>query len=185
MPTRTTAFQFSCAVLAACALGSPLAVAAQAYPFSQRSTISQSVAHTNISVTYGRPVARGRALFGTLVPWDSVWHPGADSATVVTFSHDVLLDGRPLAAGAYSLWLIPRPQGRWVLIFNRAAHVFHQPYPGAASDALRLEVTPETGAHMESMAIYFPAVLRDEATFRVHWGTTFVAVQLKAPFRPT
>jgi len=54
---------------------------AQGYPFSQRGTVSQMVAFTNISIEYGRPVARGRALFGALVPWDSVWHPGADSAT--------------------------------------------------------------------------------------------------------
>jgi hypothetical protein len=44
----------------------------QGYPFSQRGSVSQSVAYTNISIVYGRPVARGRALFGALVPWDSV-----------------------------------------------------------------------------------------------------------------
>jgi hypothetical protein len=54
---------------------------AQGYPFSQRGSVTQMVAFTNISVAYGRPVARGRVLFGALVPWDSVWHPGADSAT--------------------------------------------------------------------------------------------------------
>ena len=67
--------------LAGTALLVPASTPAQGYPFSQRSTLKQSVALTEITVTYGRPIARGRALFGRLVPWDSVWHPGADSTT--------------------------------------------------------------------------------------------------------
>src|SRR4051812_20177772 len=83
----------------------PAVAPAQGYPFSQRGSVTQSVAFTTISVTYGRPVARGRPLFGQLVPWDSVWHPGADSATRVSFDHDVLVEGHALKAGEYSLWL--------------------------------------------------------------------------------
>lgn len=160
----------------------PFGAAAQGYPFSQRSIATQQVAHTQITIEYGRPVARGRDLFGALVPWDSVWHPGADSATVLTFSREVLLNGQRLAAGAYSLWLIPRASGTWTFILNRQARVFHRPYPGAATDALRLEIAPERGAHMESMAIYFPKVLRDEATMWIHWGTTILPLDLKAPY---
>ncbi len=157
----------------------------QGYPPSQRGTVTQMVAFTEISVSYGRPVARGRALFGALVPWDSVWHPGADSATRVTFSHDVLLEGKPLRAGEYTLWLIPRERAPWTVIFSRAAHVFHKPYPGARFDVLRLDVTPGQASNMESFAIYFPMVLRDEAVMRLHWGTTAVPIRIKAPFRTT
>jgi hypothetical protein len=64
--------------LVAVGLASPSAAHAQGYPFSQRGSVAQTIAFTNISVTYGRPVARGRVLFGQLVPWDSTWHPGAD-----------------------------------------------------------------------------------------------------------
>jgi Protein of unknown function (DUF2911) len=157
---------------------------AQGYPFSQRGSVTQMVAFTNISVVYGRPVARGRALFGALVPWDSVWHPGADSATRVTFSRDVLIEGNLVHAGEYSLWLIPREHAPWTVIFSRASHVFHKPYPGASLDVLRVDVTPEQVSNVESFAIYFPAVLRDEATLRLHWGTTAVPLRIKAPFRP-
>jgi len=157
---------------------------AQGYPFSQRGSVTQTVAFTNISVTYGRPVARGRSLFGQLVPWDSIWHPGADSATLVSIDHDVLLEGHAVKAGEYSLWLIPRAKAPWTVILSRAAHTFHKPYPGASSDALRFEVTPEPASHMESLAIYFPVVLRDEATMRIHWGETAVPIRIKAPYRP-
>lgn len=157
---------------------------AQGYPFSQRGSVTQHVAHTTIAVEYGRPVARGRALFGQLVPWDSVWHPGADSATRISFDHPVRLEGQEVRAGEYSLWLIPRASRPWTVILSRAAHVFHKPYPGAASDAYRFEVAPERGAHMESFAIYFPSVVRADAVLRLHWGETVVPLRVNAPYSP-
>ena len=157
---------------------------AQGYPFSQRGSVTQMVAFTRISVAYGRPVARGRALFGALVPWDSIWHPGADSATRITFSHDVLLEGKQLRAGEYTLWLIPRENQPWTLIVSRAAHVFHKPYPGSQFEVLRVDTTPEQVSPVDSFTIYFPMVLRDEAVMRLHWGTTALPVHIKAPFKP-
>jgi hypothetical protein len=164
----------------------PIVACAQGFPASQRGRVEQTVAFTDITVAYGRPVARGRLLFGDsgIVKWRNIWHPGADSATRVSFSRDVLVEGKEVKAGEYSVWLIPQPTGPWTLIFNRAAHVFHQPYPGETSDALRLEVSPERGAHMETLAFYFPVVLRDEAVMRIHWGETMLPVRIKAPFRP-
>jgi hypothetical protein len=157
-------------------------ISAQGYPFSQRGSVTQSVAYTNISITYGRPVARGRELFGALVPWDSVWHPGADSATLMKFNHDIVVEGKTLRAGEYSLWLIPHQTAPWTLIFSRAAHVFHKPYPGERFDVLRIDVAPEQASAMDSFAIYFPKVLRDEAIMQLHWGTTALPIHIKAPY---
>src|SRR5258705_3415599 len=75
---------------------------------SQAAAIGQRIATTEITVTYSRPVARGRPLFGALVPYDAVWTPGADKATAVTFTRDVWINEQPLAQGLYSLWTIPR-----------------------------------------------------------------------------
>lgn len=157
---------------------------AQGYPFSQRGTVAQSVAFTKIAVAYGRPVARGRTLFGQLVPWDSIWHPGADSATRISFDHDLSIEGRTLKAGEYSLWLLPREHRPWTVIFSRAAHVFHKPYPGSSEDALRIDVVPESVSHIETLAIEFPLVLRDDAIMRIAWGETGVPIRIKAPYRP-
>lgn len=168
----------------ALAAGVPGLSRAQGYPFSQRSTLTQNVALTTIAVTYGRPVARGRALFGQLVPWDSIWHPGADSATRVSFDHDVLIEGKTLKAGEYSLWLLPRERRPWTVIFSRAAHTFHTPYPGSTQDALRVDVLPDTVSQVETLTIDFPLVLRDDAVMRIHWGEVGVPVRIKAPFRP-
>jgi hypothetical protein len=168
----------------ALAVGLPSTSLAQGYPFSQRSTVTQGVALTTITISYGRPVARGRALFGQLVPWDSVWNPGADSATRIAFDHDLQIEGHDLKAGEYTLWLIPREHKPWTVIFHRAAHVFHRPYPGEADEALRVDVATEAASHMESLAIEFPVVLRDEAVMRFHWGTTGVPVRVRAPYKP-
>src|SRR5690349_19413119 len=89
-------------------LAAPNQLFSQGYPFSQRGSVTQNVALTAISIEYGRPVARGRTLWGQLVPWDSIWHPGADSATRISFDHDIEVEGKQLKAGEYSLWLIPR-----------------------------------------------------------------------------
>src|SRR5690349_23356994 len=101
--------------LALALMFAPAMAAAQGYPFSQRSSITQNVALTTITIEYGRPVARGRILWGKLVPWDSVWHPGADSATRISINHDIQVAGalgdnapisfKTLKAGEYSLWL--------------------------------------------------------------------------------
>src|SRR5213592_1989656 len=139
--------QFVVTVFAAAVAAVP--ALAQGYPPSQRGSVTQNVALTEITVAYGRPVARGRQLFGQLVPWDSVWHPGADSATRIVFDHDLVVEGRTLKAGEYSLWLIPRASAPWTVIFSSAAHVFHKPYPGPQADAQRFDVAPEQGAHME------------------------------------
>ena len=152
----------------------------QGIPFSQAGSVSQRVGYTDISITYNRPVARGRTLFGdhAVVPWGRVWHPGADSATTITFSRDVLIEGRPLAAGSYTLWTIPRPD-TWTIIFSRATHVFHIPYPGEARDALRVDVTPQRGEHMEVLAYYFPVVAPDSAVLRLQWGEMMVPIRIR------
>lgn len=182
MPLSRTRWLSAAALL----LLAPLPGAAQGIPFSQRASVGQTVAFTQVTIEYGRPTARGRLIFGDsgIVKWDRIWHPGADSASRIAFDHDVVLEGRALPAGEYTLWTIPRQSGRWTVIVSRAAHVFHTPYPGEASDVMRVEVQVETGAHMESLAYYFPAVLRDTATLRLHWGAVIVPLHLTAPFRP-
>ena len=147
---------------------------------SQAATVSQRVANTDITITYSRPVARGRALFGALVPYNEVWNPGADQATAIAFSRDVQINATRLAAGKYSLWVIPRPE-MWTVIFSKAADTYHTPYPGEAQDALRLDVRPEPGAHLETLTFYFPTVDGKDATLRLHWGETVVPLSIRVP----
>jgi DUF2911 family protein len=147
---------------------------------SQAAAVSQRVANTEITVTYSRPVARGRALFGALVPFDQVWNPGADQATTVAFTRDVRINEQPLPAGKYSLWAVPRSD-QWTVIFSKAADVYHTPYPGEDQDALRFDVAPEKGPHMEVLTIYFPVVDGKDTVLRVHWGEIMVPLSIRVP----
>jgi hypothetical protein len=165
--------------LVATALGPAAAACAQGIPFSQRGAVYQRVGYTDLTITYSRPVARGRTLFGGVVTWGRVWNPGADSATTITISRDVAIEGRDLAAGRYTIWLIPRADSAWTAIFSRAVDVFHTPYPGEEHDALRVAVTPQRGSHVEVLAFYFPVVAPDSAVLRLHWGETMVDLRVR------
>jgi len=151
------------------------------YPRSQHATLSQRIQATEITITYNRPVARGRNLFGGVVAWNHMWHPGADSSTTLSFSKDVSIDGHALAAGRYTLWTIPQESPKpWTVIFSRGVNNWHTQYPGEDQDALRLTVTPETGPHLETLAYYFPMVDADSAVLRLHWGTVVVPMMIRA-----
>jgi hypothetical protein len=166
-------------LLTIAAVAAPLAAQQPTAPRpSQRGSVMQWVGNTRIEILYSRPVARGRELFGTVVPWGRPWNPGADSATQVTFSDEVRVNGERLAAGSHSLWAIPGRE-TWTIIFSRAAPVWHVPYPGRDKDALRLEVRSETGSHMETLAYYFPVVDGLRAVLHLHWGTTIVPLEIR------
>ncbi|MGQ0767270.1 MAG: DUF2911 domain-containing protein [Gemmatimonadota bacterium] len=155
-------------------------------PFSQQGGVSQRVAFTDISISYSRPTARGRVIYGdsAIVRWGRIWNPGADSASRVTFSRPVTFEGVALPAGTYSLWAIPRREGSWTMVLNSRGHVFHTPHPGEATDVLRVEVQPERGSHMESLAFYFPAVARDSTVLRFHWGDIMVPMRIRVSTEP-
>lgn len=112
------------------------------------------------------------------MPYDTIWNPGADQATAIAFTRDVHVNGQPVPAGKYSLWVVPGP-ARWTMIFSTAADVYHTPYPGQARDALRLEATTEPGPHMETLAFYFPVVEAKEAVLRLHWGEVIVPLSIR------
>jgi len=147
---------------------------------SQAATVSQTIAEAEITIVYNRPVARGRRIFGNLVPWDVEWNPGADQATHIETSADLRLGDETLKAGSYSVWAIPGER-EWTLLFHRSWDVFHAPYPGDQGVELRLQVTPRHAPHMETLAFYFPVVDRRDASLVLHWGETLIEVPIHVP----
>lgn len=147
---------------------------------SQRGTVTQFVNGAEVSITYYRPVLRGRTPFPGIVAWGRTWTPGADSATRLETSRDLDVEGSRLPAGRYSLWIIPREQEAWTVIFNRTANAFHLTYD-ESQDALRVQARPLTAASMETLGFYFPLVDGDSAVLHLHWGTTVLPLRLRAP----
>ena len=148
---------------------------------SQHGTVTQQVADTTITIEYDRPVARGRELFGSLVPYDRVWCPGANDCTTLTVSTDVKIDGQALKAGTYTLWARPGP-AKWTIIVNRAHPVFHTQHARVEDqDLLSIPVVPRTGSQMETLAFYFPVVDGRHAELVLHWGTVVVPLSIDVP----
>src|SRR5260221_8478968 len=148
---------------------------------SQHGTVTQQVAETTITVEYDRPVARGRDLFGALVPYDHGWCPGPNDCTTLTVSTGIIIEGHPLAAGTYTLWAKPGAT-KWTMIVNRAYATFHPRYQTVADqDLLTMEVTPRSGTHMETLAFYFPVVNAKHAELVFHWGTVVVPLAIDVP----
>src|SRR5687768_158425 len=169
---RATAGRLGVVVVTLCAIAMASVAAQQEKPKikpSQHGTVSQQIADTVITIDYNRPVARGRELFGKLVPYGRIWCPGADDATTVEVSTAVTVEGKALPAGKYSLWTEPNAD-QWTVIFSKSANVWHTRYP-EGQDALRVQVTPRAGSHMETMAFYFPAVDGRTGELVLHWAT--------------
>ena len=145
---------------------------------SQAAEIMQWVGGTKIDITYHRPVARGRELFGKLVPFDKVWSPSADTAATFTISTPISVNGSALAQGSYSVWAIPGAT-EWTLIFSSIPVVHHMFYP-ANKDVLRVKSVPRQGDKLETLGIYFPMVDADSAEMVIHWGTTIVPLKIKS-----
>lgn len=145
---------------------------------SQLATVMQVVGPAQIEIRYRRPVARGRELFGSLVRWDRVWSPSADTTAVFTTTSALDVAGSRLPAGRYSLWAIPN-QTSWTIIFTTEAPVFHLPYR-EGHDALRVRIKPAQADHMETLGFYFPMVDADSAVLNMHWGKTVVPIPIRA-----
>jgi hypothetical protein len=169
---------FSLAVGMYC-LGVPQNVAAQPRG-SERAVVTQTVNGTAITLDFGRPVARGRGnLFGGVVHWGEVWTPGANWATTLEVDKPIRLDGHPVAPGKYSVWLRPSEEGPWRLSLNREWRLYHDSPVPDDDFVLHFDVSPEQGQHMEALNWYVHAIDSRRATLRVHWGPTFVSLDIE------
>jgi hypothetical protein len=150
---------------------------------SERGISAQTVDGTVIEVEYGRPALRGRIPFGGVIHWGEMWTPGANFATTVRFSRDVKLGGSPVAAGKYSIWLVPAAEGDWTFYLHRDAGLYHLQRPRPGDMFLALRVKPAEAAPVERLTWSFPEFSREKATLRFQWGPT--ALSLEVAVRPT
>lgn len=146
---------------------------------SQRQEVVQMVGATRIEAMYIRPVARGRDLFGALVPYGRVWTPSADSAMRLTFSTDVRVAGQELKAGSYSVWTIP-DTAQWTIVFNTRPAAFHLTH-SAADDILKVSAKVDSLSHVETLTLSFPVVDGRAAVMQIQWGTRAVLIPIEVP----
>ena len=147
---------------------------------SPNAVVGQTVGTTDVTVTYGRPSARGREVFGELVPYGEVWRTGANEAATITVSGDVTVEGEPLPAGTYSLFTVPG-EDAWTVVFNRTATQWGAFRYDDAEDALRVTVEPVDAPMQEQFEIRFDDTATDATTMLLHWDTVGVPVRISTP----
>ncbi|HEX2093982.1 MAG TPA: DUF2911 domain-containing protein [Longimicrobiaceae bacterium] len=108
---------------------------------SPRDSVRARVADATVAVNYGRPFRRGRAIFGSVVPWGQVWRTGANQATHFRTDRDLIIGSTLVPAGTYTLWTLPSPTG-WQLIVNRQTGQWGTAYD-ASHDLARIPMQAE------------------------------------------
>ncbi len=144
---------------------------------SPNAGVMQTIGTTVIHVIYGRPSAKGREIFGGLVPFDEVWRTGANEATTITFDNDVTINGEPLAAGSYALFTIPTA-GSWTFIFNNTAEQWGAFNYDSGEDALRVTAEPTHEFQMEQMGFWFDEVTDTSGRVVLGWADTMVGFEV-------
>jgi hypothetical protein len=145
---------------------------------SENASVSQTVDGTITSVRYARPRARGRAnLFGSRVRWGEIWTPGANRATLLEVSKDVVLEGKAVPKGRYSVWVVVQP-GEWEMVLDRDTTLFHTQGPKQRAGQIRFPVKREKRPFMEALTWWFPEVGSQQATLAFQWDTVYVPLHI-------
>jgi hypothetical protein len=130
-----------------------------------------------ISVNYSSPRRRGRKIFGDLVPYGEVWRAGADDATSFVPNVDVVVGGRNVPAGRYTLFTLPAPD-KWTLIFSKKIGEWGIPYPGERFDFARMEMkVSKLPSPLENFTISFDQT-GTSCTMKLDWETTRASIDI-------
>ena len=151
-------------------------------------SVSQTIGvDTVVTFDYSRPGVKERTIWGELVPYGLTpgnkyseekpfpWRAGANEKTTITVGSDVLVDGKPLPAGTYSIHMIPSEKD-WIAIFNKVSEGWGSYDYDEAEDALRLTVTPVAAPFEEWMRFGFDDLAGTSAVAFLQWE------KLKVPF---
>ncbi|MXN90026.1 DUF2911 domain-containing protein [Flavobacterium sp. Sd200] len=153
---------------------------------SPKAVIEQTVGLTTVKIDYSRPSARGRAVYGELVPFGRLWRTGANSNTVITFSDDVVIAGKSLRAGSYALYTQPKADS-WDIIFYTDTKNWGLPEKWDDSkEAVRATVKPEfLNRNVETLTIGLNALENDYGFLEIAWEKTMVALKIEVPTKAT
>jgi len=131
----------------------------------------------SVTVDYSSPRAKGRKIFGGVVPYGEVWRAGANEATTFVTTADVMVGGQHIPAGSYTLFTIPA-QDKWTLIISKKTGEWGVPYPGADSDLTRVDMKASaTSGPVENFTIAFDKGAKG-CTLRMEWENTRASVDI-------
>jgi hypothetical protein len=135
---------------------------------SQRASITQRLGTTDIAISYHRPLANGRKVWGGIVPYGQVWRAGANENTTISVTDPVSIEGQPLAKGTYGLHMIPDADS-CVVIFSQNSTSWGSFSYKQEEDALRVTVKPQASEMHEALTYDFDDVKPDSAAITLRW----------------
>ena len=146
---------------------------------STTQTVKQEFGLGSIELNYARPNMKGRTIFGDLVPYNAIWRTGANSATTLTFSDDVMIGGTTVPAGKYGLLTIPGAS-EWTIIITKQLDVTSPSAYKKEMDLVRTVVPVQNLPFpIESFTIMFNNVRANEVDLVLIWDQTTVALPIK------
>ncbi len=146
---------------------------------SPAATVIQSVGLTKITVEYSRPAVKGRKIFGDLAPYDKVWRTGANKITTIKFDHDVMVEGKKLAAGTYGWYTIPG-KTEWVVALNSDNQQWGAYAYDSKKDVLRVSLKPQiTKELVENLTIAIDQTGRTTANVVLSWEKTSIRFKVE------
>lgn len=152
---------------------------------SPAASLTQRVGLTDVQINYNRPGAKGRKVFGGLVAYDHVWRTGANTATKVSFSTPVKLNGTEIPAGTYELFTIPGVN-EWTVIIHKNMSQWGAYSYDAKNDVARIRAKPRTLADpVETLIIGLNDIRDESATLYIAWEKTLVPVALTVDVKST
>ena len=144
---------------------------------SQKAVAYQVIGLSKVKVVYSRPAVKDREVWGKLVPYNAPWRAGANENTTITFSSDVKIEGKELAAGTYGLHMIPT-ETDWEIAFSTNSKAWGSFSYNPDQDALKVKVTPTKSDHYYELLTYtFDEVGADYAVCALQWADK------KVPFK--
>jgi hypothetical protein len=146
---------------------------------SPKASISQTIGLTDISVLYHTPSTKGREIWGKLVPFGQVWRTGANEATTITFSDDVIVQGEKLTAGTYSLFTIPETHDNWTIIFNKEPKQWGAFNYKPEMDVLRVPVQAIPADFHETLFFSFTNIQRSSGTLNINWEKIRIPIRIE------
>jgi len=146
---------------------------------SQHSVVTQRVGITDITISYHRPLVKGRTVWGKVVPYGEVWRAGANENTTIRFTDAVNIEGKPLEKGIYGLHMIPN-ENEWTVIFSKVHTAWGSFTYNESEDALRVTVKPQASEFHEALTYDFDDVKKDSAVVTLRWEKLAVPFKISA-----
>lgn len=149
-------------------------------------TLKQAFALSDVTLEYSRPSAKGRTVYGDLVPYGKIWRTGANAATKVTFGEDVKVEGTKVAAGTYALYSIPN-KDKWEIMLYKDLKLGGNT-SGYKTENEVLRVTVKTSALTEKVETFTMGIADITATtanIELTWEKTKVAINIVADIDST